>query len=94
MKRGRVGQVIDQAKHAVKMDSKFMTKPLVGKKASDFMNKSPLFPWKGTVVAGWPGILTGPFAPIVIPILQVKRWGSAGAIHPFVRSIGKKKVRP
>lgn len=91
VRRGMVGKAIDTAAHALGGDAKFMKKPLIGKKASDYMIKSPLFPFKGVMISSIPAGLTGPLAPIVGPAMAIKRWRAAGQIHPLLRSIGPKK---
>lgn len=92
VRRGLVGKGIDTAAHTLGGDAKIVKKPLIGKKASDYMSKSLFFPFKGTVIAGSVGAaLGGPLAPITGPAAALKRWRSSGQIHPLFRAIGPKK---
>ncbi len=92
MRRGTVGKVIDDVSNKIGLNAKILRKPLVGKKASDYMAKSKLFPWKGVAIASTvAGVVSGPLAPITAPLAAIKRWRSSGEIHPIVRAIGRKK---
>ena len=90
---GAVGRAIDGAAATVGLGKSILKKPLIGQTASNFVSKSKAFPFKGVwvtgLVIGPVAALTGPAAPAVILAAQIKRWRSAGPLHPYIRSLGK-----